>query len=229
MVTGHTSKIAQNLLEIQTRVMTAAVRANRDPASIIIIGVTKTTDAKGVIDAFIAGLEDFGENRVQVLEEKMAGMANIKPRSRWHMIGTLQKNKINKALGLFDYIHSIDSVDLAQAVSKRAEKMVNIFIEVNVSGEKSKSGCSPQAVKEIASEVQKLPNLKLLGLMTVAPESHVAEDSRPYFKKLKELNDSLGLKFLSMGMTNDFEVAIEEGATHLRIGRAIFGEAPVST
>lgn len=225
MVTGHQSKIAQNLLGIQMRVINAAVRADRDPSSITIIGVTKTTDAKGVIDAFIAGLENFGENRIQVLEEKMAGMANIKARSRWHMIGTLQKNKINKALGLFDCIHSIDSIDLAQAVSKRAEKPVDVFIEVNVSGEKSKSGCSPDEAKAIADEIRKLPNLKLLGLMTIAPESHIAEESRPYFRKLKELNDSLGLKFLSMGMTNDFEVAIEEGATHLRIGRAIFGEA----
>lgn len=225
MVTGHTSKIAQNLLEIQMRIINAAGRAKRDPASITIIGVTKTADAKGVIDAFIAGLEDFGENRIQVLEEKIPGMANIKNRSKWHMIGTLQKNKINRALALFDCIHSIDSVDLAQAVSKRAAKPVDVFIEVNVSGEKSKSGCSPKDVPGIVAEVQKLQNLKLLGLMTIAPESHVAEESRPYFKKLKDLNDSLNLKFLSMGMTNDFEVAVEEGATHLRIGRAIFGEA----
>ena len=226
MVTGHTSKIAENLLEIQKRVINAAMRANRDPFSIIIIGVTKTADAKGVIDAFIAGLENFGENRVQMLEEKIPGMANVKNRSKWHMIGTLQKNKINKTLMLFDCIHSIDSIYLAQAVNKRAEKPVEIFIEVNVSGEKSKSGCSVDDVKEIAAEVSKLPNLKLLGLMTIAPESHVPEESRPHFKKLKELNDSLNLKFLSMGMTNDFEVAVEEGATHLRIGRAIFGEAP---
>ncbi len=228
MVTGHTSKIAQNLLGIQKRVIDAAVRANRDPFNITIIGVTKTADAKGVLDAFIAGLEDFAENRIQVLDEKMAGMLNIKTRSKWHMIGTLQKNKINRALQLFDCIHSIDSLDLAQAVNKRAEKRIDVFIEVNVSGEKSKSGCNPKDVAGIAAEVQKMPNLKLLGLMTIAPESHVAEESRPYFKKLKELNDSLGLKFLSMGMTNDFEVAIEEGATHLRVGRAIFGEAPVA-
>ena len=225
MVTGHTSEIAQKLLDIQMRVISAAERAKRDPFGVTIIGVTKTANAKGIIDAFIAGLENFGENRVQVLEEKLSGIANVKNRSKWHMIGTLQKNKINKVLSLFDCIHSIDSVDLAQAVNKRAEKPVDVFIEVNVSGEKSKTGCSIKDVKDIALEVQKLPNLKLLGLMTVAPESHVPEDSRPYFRRLKELNDSLGLKPLSMGMTNDFEVAVEEGATHLRIGRAIFGEA----
>ena len=225
MVTEHTSQIAQNLLGIQMRVIEAAVRAKRDPFEVTIIGVTKTATAKGVIDAFIAGLENFGENRVQVLKEKLPGMLNIKNRSKWHMIGTLQKNKINKVLSLFDCIHSIDSTDLAQAINKRAEKPIDVFIEVNVSGEKSKSGCSIDAVKDIVVEVQKLPNLKLLGLMTIAPESHIAEDSRPYFKRLKELNDSLNLKSLSMGMTNDFEVAVEEGATHLRIGRAIFGEA----
>lgn len=224
MTTGHTSQIAQNLLGIQMRVIGAAGRVNRDPSGVTIIGVTKTATAKGIIDAFIAGLENFGENRVQVLEEKLPGMANIKGRSKWHMIGTLQKNKINKVLSLFDCIHSIDSVDLAQAVNKRAEKPIDVFIEVNVSGEASKSGCSIKDVINIAAEVQKLPNLKLLGLMTIAPESHNPEDSRPYFRKLKELNESLGLKCLSMGMTNDFEVAVEEGATHLRIGRAIFGE-----
>ena len=226
MTIGQTSQIAQNLLGIQMRVISAAGRVNRDPSGVTIIGVTKTATAKGIIDAFIAGLEDFGENRVQVLEEKLPGMANIKGRSRWHMIGTLQKNKINKVLSLFDCIHSIDSVDLAQAVNKRAGKPIDVFIEVNVSGEVSKSGCGIKDVKDIAAEVQKLPNLKLLGLMTIAPESHNPEDSRPYFRKLKELNESLGLKWLSMGMTNDFEVAVEEGATHLRIGRAIFGEMP---
>ncbi|OGO59296.1 MAG: YggS family pyridoxal phosphate enzyme, partial [Chloroflexi bacterium RBG_19FT_COMBO_47_15] len=153
-----------------------------------------------------------------------AQLADLKPDVTWHMVGHLQSNKAKAAVELFDIIHSVDSVRLAEILSRRAEKTLPVLLEVNVSGEATKGGFSVAGIAAAVNEIRQLPNLKTMGLMTVAPFVADPEEIRPVFRKLRELRDSLELKHLSMGMTDDFEVAIEEGASMLRIGRAIFGE-----
>lgn len=216
--------VASRLDGIRGRIAVACERSGRSPEEVTLIAVTKGFPAQAVRDAVAAGITDIGENRVQEAQAKRPELADLPPGVLWHMIGHLQSNKVKAALGLFDIIHSVDSLHLAEAISKRAERPVPVFLEVNVAGESSKYGITIAALPEHFQTISRLPNVDVRGLMTVAPVTKNTEQVRPVFRKLREAAGSLGLSGLSMGMTDDFEVAIEEGATHVRIGRALFGE-----
>ncbi len=216
--------IAENYETIRNRVSAACARAGRSPEEITIVAVSKTTGIAAIREAFRAGVRNFGENRVQDAEEKLCGLLDIRPAFTFHMIGRLQTNKAGLAVKLFDVFQSVDSVKLARALNERSRRQVPVLLEVNVSGEESKGGLKPDEVAAAAREIAPLERLRLEGLMTVAPIVSDPEMVRPFFRKLRRLRDELGLRHLSMGMTDDFEVAIEEGATIVRIGRAIFGE-----
>jgi len=217
----QTSDIAQNLEAVEQRVAAACERAGRSPDEVTVIAVSKTKPSSVVESAFEAGSTNFGENRIQEAEEKIAKLSHISP--TWHLIGHLQTNKVKKAIQLFDIIHSVDSVKLAEFISKQADKEIEVLLQVNVAQEESKGGFTVAELPQALKTISELPNIKVQGLMTIAPWVNDTEEVRPVFKRLKELGDSLGLKHLSMGMTDDYEVAIEEGATMVRIGRAIFG------
>ena len=202
----------------------AAERVGRNPDEINIIAVTKAVAPERVEETYNAGLTVFGESKVQ---EARAKIPLVSSRAHWHMIGHLQTNKARDAVALFELIHSVDSVKLAVELNKWAErtgKTQAILLEVNASGEGSKFGLKPEDVDAALSEVNKLSRLEVQGLMTIAPLRDDLEEVRPSFRRLRELRDRAGLRELSMGMTHDFEIAIEEGATLLRIGTAIFGE-----
>ena len=216
--------IEANIEEVQGCIARACERSHRLPEEITLVAITKGVDVSAIRAAFDCGIRNFGENRVQEAEGKIAQLADLKPDVTWHMVGHLQSNKAKAAVELFDIIHSVDSVRLAEILSRRAERTLSVLLEVNVSGEATKGGFSVAGIAAAVNEIRQLPNLKTMGLMTVAPFVADPEEIRPVFRKLRELRDSLGLKHLSMGMTDDFEVAIEEGASMLRIGRAIFGE-----
>jgi pyridoxal phosphate enzyme (YggS family) len=216
--------ISANLRDVQGRIFRACERSHRSPDEIKLVVVTKEVGVSAIRAAFDCGVRDFGENRVQEAEDKIAQLSDLKPDVTWHMVGHLQSNKARTAVELFDIIHSIDSVRLAEILSRRVEGSFPILLQVNVPGEATKNGFAVDEVVVAAEEIRRLPNLKVMGLMTIAPLVVDPEEVRPVFRKLRELRDSLGLEHLSMGMTDDFEVAVEEGATILRIGRAIFGE-----
>jgi pyridoxal phosphate enzyme (YggS family) len=171
-------------------------------------------------------LRDFGENRVQEASAKISAVGGGGVRPTWHLVGHLQRNKVTAALGLFDILHSVDSMALAERINAHARDGVRVLIEVNIAGDPAKFGVSPDDTSGLASQIGRLGRIELLGLMTVAPQSDHPELVRPVFKKLRELRDAIGLKELSMGMTDDFEVAVEEGSTLVRVGRAIFGDRP---
>lgn len=215
--------IEANIREVQRRIAQACERSHRSPGEITLVVVTKEVGISAIRAAFDCGLRDFGENRVQEAEDKIGQLSDLKPDVTWHMVGHLQSNKAKTAVELFDIIHSVDSVKLAEILSRRAEKTLPVLLQVNVSGEATKSGFAVNEIAVVVEEIRQLPNLRLVGLMTIGPLVAELEEVRPVFRKLRELRDSLGLEHLSMGMTDDFEVAIEEGATMLRIGRAIFG------
>ena len=216
--------IEANIREVQKRIAHTCERSHRLPSEITLVAVTKGFDASTVRVAFDYGIRDFGENRVQEAEEKIGQLSNLKPDITWHMVGHLQGNKAKIAVELFDIIHSVDSIKLAEILSRRGENTLPVLLQVNVSGEAPKSGFAVDEVTKAVEEIRRLPNLNVIGLMTIAPLVAAPEEARPVFRKLRMLRDSLGLEHLSMGMTDDFEVAIEEGATILRIGRAIFGD-----
>jgi pyridoxal phosphate enzyme (YggS family) len=216
--------IAANLRDVKGRIARACERSHRSPDEITLVVVTKEVGVSAIRAAFDCGIRDFGENRVQEAEDKIAQLSDLRPDVTWHMVGHLQSNKARTAVELFDIIHSIDSVRLAEILGRRVEKTFPVLLQVNVSGEATKSGFAVNEVGMAVGEIRQLPNLKVMGLMTIAPFVADPEEDRPVFRKLRELRDSLGLEHLSMGMTDDFEVAVEEGATMLRIGRAIFGE-----
>jgi PLP dependent protein len=216
--------IEENIREVRRRMAQACERSRRSVDEITLVAVTKGFEAQAVRAAFNSGINNFGENRVQEAEGKIAQLADLRPAATWHMVGHLQSNKAKVAVELFDIIHSVDSIKLAEILNRRAERPLSVLLEVNVSGELSKAGFSLVELTAAIREIGELPNLKLMGLMTVAPFVPDPEAVRPVFRKLRELRDTMGLKHLSMGMTDDFEVAIEEGATIIRIGRAIFGE-----
>jgi pyridoxal phosphate enzyme (YggS family) len=218
--------IAGRLTEVRARIGAACRRAGRSPSDVTLVGVTKGFPAEAVAEAVSAGLKDCGENRVQEAAAKIATLAAMGIFPRWHLIGHLQTNKVKTALGLFAILHSVDSLRLARELRARATQPVPILLEVNVSQEASKFGFSVGELPNAASAISALPNLDVRGLMTVAPFSHDPETARPFFRQLRELRDATGLRELSMGMTDDFEVAIEEGATMVRVGRAIFGQRP---
>ncbi|MDP9379267.1 MAG: YggS family pyridoxal phosphate-dependent enzyme [Chloroflexota bacterium] len=221
--------IVQNALRVRERCREAASRSGRPPNAVTLIAAAKTQPLERVLAALEAGVLDIGENRVQEAEEKWTPTA--REEVRLHLIGRLQRNKARKATRLFDLIHSCDTPALAQRLSEVSEgRAIEILIEVNVSGEASKAGFAPHVLREEIHALGVLPNLALRGLMTIAPAASDPERSRPFFEALRALSDKLrGLlptlgQELSMGMTDDYEVAIEEGATMVRVGRAIFGE-----
>ncbi|HEX7364863.1 MAG TPA: YggS family pyridoxal phosphate-dependent enzyme [Dehalococcoidia bacterium] len=216
--------IEANTREVRSRIERACERSRRSPEEITLVAVTKGFEAPVIRTAFDLGIRNFGENRVQEAEGKIAGLSELRSAITWHMVGHLQSNKAKSAVDLFDIIHSVDSVRLAGILNRLAKKQLPILLEVNVSGESTKAGFSPDQVVSAVKDIKQLNNLNLVGLMTVAPMAVEPQQVRPVFRKLRELRDLLGLKHLSMGMTDDFEVAVEEGATMLRIGRAIFGE-----
>ena len=213
--------ISENLDQVRRQVIYHAERVDRDPETIEIVAVSKTVPVAGMQAAMSAGQQNFGENRIQDALPKIAALKETG--ARFHMVGHLQTNKAKQAL-TFDMIESIDSLRIAEALSRHAVSPMEILLEVNVSGEASKFGVSPEKLLSIAEKVRTLPNLKLTGLMTVAPLLSDPEEARPVFHSLRTLGDTCELDALSMGMTNDFGIAIEEGATIIRIGRAIFGE-----
>ncbi len=206
------------------RIALACEKSYRSSQEVTLVAVTKGVPTAMVRDAFNFGIRDFGENRVQEAEGKILQLSDINRNVTWHMVGHLQSNKVRRALDLFDIIHSIDSVRLANILNVRAKKTMPVLLQVNVSGEATKSGFAVGDVAKAVEEIKRLSNLEVVGLMTIAPLVAAPEDTRLIFRRLRELRDQLGLKHLSMGMSDDFEVAIEEGATMVRIGRAIFGE-----
>jgi pyridoxal phosphate enzyme (YggS family) len=224
-----TTAIASNIESLRARIAAAAARAGRDPAEIRLVGasaMSKGVTNEMVLAALDAGLTDFGENYIQEAQQRITALGARASEASWHFIGHLQSNKAGVAAELFDTIESVDSLKLAQALSRRAEKPLRILLEVNVSGEASKHGFQPAEVAAAAEAVRGLPNIDFVGLMTMAPEANDVEETRPVFRALRELAEANGLRELSMGMTNDFEVAIEEGATTVRIGRALFSGRP---
>ena len=223
--------VAANIDKIRQRIAAAAARCNRAPDSVKLLAVTKTLAPAVIEQAIKAGLTAFGENYVQEAREKIPVIGQ---RIQWHMIGHLQTNKAKYVVNLFDYIHSVDRLELAEEINKRARmigRKINILIEINVSGEETKSGIPAVKSIDLIKEVSGLENVSVKGLMTMAPYSDNPENSRPYFAELRNLRNNIinegiaGIQMeeLSMGMTDDFEIAIEEGATIVRIGRAIFG------
>jgi hypothetical protein len=195
---------------------------------VTLIAVTKTHPASAVFEAIGAGVTDLGENRVQEGVAKAGEVREGLPPGTepptWHLIGHLQTNKVRAALGTFAILHSVDSERLLRAISDAAASPVQVFLEVNVAAEPQKYGIEPAGLPALIACARGLPNIDVRGLMTVAPHVRDVEEARPVFRRLRELAATHGLAELSMGMTNDFEVAIEEGATHIRVGRALFGE-----
>ena len=214
--------IRRRIAEVRERIEAAADRAGRPASEVTLIAVTKTWPAEAVKLAFDAGVADFGENRVQ--EGCAKADAFAEPRVRWHLIGHLQTNKVRAALNCFAILHAVDSERLLRAISAAAGRPTPLMIEVNVAQEPSKFGIAPGELSALLGVARSLPNVDVRGLMTVAPHVTDPEESRPVFRALRELARQHELTELSMGMTNDFEVAIEEGATCVRVGRAIFGD-----
>jgi pyridoxal phosphate enzyme (YggS family) len=228
------STIAENIENVQNRIKRAAEKVGRDAKEIKLVTVTKTVDVNRIKEAVEAGLRIFGENRVQEAQKKVASYELRVPSGKieWHFIGHLQTNKAKYAVQLFDMIHSIDSTALAEELNKQAAKINKIqdaLIEVKLSEEETKHGVPKNELMELIESTKDMKNLNILGLMTIPPFYDDAEKTRPYFKRLRELRDvavknGYNLPELSMGMSHDFEIAIEEGATMVRIGTAIFGE-----
>jgi PLP dependent protein len=212
--------VRANLERVRERVARAAERSGRRPDEILLIGVSKTVPAERIRDAIAAGLPALGENRVQEAREKIQTLGRPVP---WHLVGHLQSNKAKDALGLFDCIHSLDRLELARELDRRATRPVDVLLQVNVAGEAAKSGFAPNEVKPALDALTALARLRVRGLMVIPPLAD-AEGTRPWFRALRQLRDDAGLAELSMGMSADFETAIEEGATMVRVGTAIFGE-----
>jgi len=223
--------IKDNILDIQARIEKACIRANRDPKEVTLIAVSKTKPVEALLEAYQAGMREFGENKVQEICEKAEHFNDAS--YHFHMIGHLQTNKVKKVLPYVTCIHSVESVKLAECIQKEAEKLgliIDVLLEVNMASEESKFGLASEDVLSFIEQVKDFPNLRVRGLMTVAPYTLNPEDNRIYFRKMKETleqaNAAFGLQMdmLSMGMSGDFEIAIEEGATHVRVGTSIFGE-----
>lgn len=231
IVAAEFAQIASNLAGLRERIERAAQRAGRRADEITLVAVSKTFPAEAIRSAYEAGLRDLGENRVQELSEKRASLGTLD--ATWHFIGHLQSNKAKLAAELADRIDSVDSLALAQKLDAAvAETRLKILLEVHLGGEATKSGASEAELPALAESVAALPNLDLRGLMAVPPYSDDPERVRPYFRRLRELRESLSqrlgrqLPTLSMGMSHDFEIAIEEGSTEVRLGTALFGARP---
>ena len=224
--------VAANLERVRERIERAAERAGRRPEEILLLGATKGVDVERIEAAIGAGLTDIGENYVQEARGKIERIG--RDRVRWHMIGRLQRNKAKHAVRLFDVIQTVDSTKLADELEKRAAqegRVLPVLVEVNIGREPQKAGVMPEELLRLCEHISRLPHLKLEGLMCIPPWSENPEDSRPYFAKMRELFERLKeaalpnveMRWLSMGMSADFEIAIEEGANLVRIGTAIFG------
>ena len=224
--------IAENIRSVEARIQSACERAGRSRDEVTLICVTKTMPVEDLRQAYDAGQRSFGENRVQEINDKFPQLPED---IQWHMIGHLQTNKVKYLMDKVVMIHSVDSVRLAKAISKEAVKaarVMDILIEINAAGEESKFGLDYDGVLSMIKEIAPLPGIRICGLMTVAPYTDDPETNRVFFRNLRELAvdidrqsiDNVSMTFLSMGMTGDFEVAIEEGATHIRVGTAIFGK-----
>jgi PLP dependent protein len=230
--------ISQNIAATRERISAAARRAGRRPEEIALMGVTKTHPPESIREAYSAGLRLFGENRVQEFAAKMEPLADLHG-AEWHMIGHLQTNKAMKAAELFAAVDSVDSVKLAEkldAAARQLGKKLSVLIEINIGGEDAKSGLPPDSseLEDLLLAAPRFEALEFRGLMTVPPYADDPEESRPFFRKLRELRDAVArrklsavrMDALSMGMSHDFEVAIEEGSTCVRVGTAIFGARP---
>jgi pyridoxal phosphate enzyme (YggS family) len=213
--------LADRLSEVRERIESACSRAHRNTSQVRLLAVTKVFGPDAVRDAYALGLREFGENYVQELERKAPALADL-TEARFHLIGHLQSNKSKKAAQLFAAIDSVDTAKLATRLDAEG-KSLDVMIEVKLSDEDSKSGAGAEDLPAIAEAIRSCPNLTLRGLMTVPPWSEDAELARPYFARLRELADRFSIPDLSMGMSNDLEVAIEEGATWVRVGTALFG------
>lgn len=227
------SHIAANLADVRRRMQAAAERAERDPNDVLLVAVSKTHPLAAIEAAITCGQHDFGENRLEELWPKVDAAQSAGLSVEWHFIGSIQSRKSGDAIGPWALIHSVDRAKIAQRLSRDAQavgQVLPVLLEVNVSGEASKHGFAPQELLETAASLAALPGLRLQGLMTMAPFVDDAQTVRPVFRALRRLRDQLTAtcpqaewRHLSMGMTNDFEVAIEEGATIIRVGSAIFG------
>jgi len=215
------SDMKSRLDAVEERIHRAVERCGRSRAGITLIAVTKIFPASVILEAYALGLRDFGENYVQEFQGKSAEVSQL-PGARFHLIGHLQSNKSKIASELFDVIQTVDTAKLAQRLDAGG-KTLDVFLEVKLSPEDSKSGVLPSELPSLIDAVKQCPRLRLTGLMTMPPWCDDAEPTRPYFRRLRELADEHGLTALSMGMSHDFEVAIEEGATHIRVGTALFG------
>lgn len=240
--------IKDNILEIKGRVKSACSKINIDPNSIIVVCISKNRTIEQIKEVIGCGLSDIGENRVQEAIAKHNAIGNSAKQSeaspqeaqyaqrmKWHMVGCLQTNKVKEAVKIFDLIHSVSSLALAQEIGKQAariNKVQEILVEIKTSPEAAKSGIKPEKTVEFVQQVSKLANIRVMGLMTIAPLVDDPQNSRPYFRILPQLRDKINnlqlancdLRLLSMGMSGDFEIAIEEGSNMIRLGRAIFGE-----
>lgn len=228
------AELAERFARVRTRIAAAAARSSRTADEVTLIAISKTHPASLVNKLIELGATDFGENRVQEAEEKIAEVGRDK--ARWHLVGHLQANKARRAVGLFDVVHSLDSIDLARRLDRlcvtEGRDHLPTLIQVDLGGEETKSGIEETELDHLVEDLASLNRLQLIGLMTLPPFFEDPEKGRPFFRRLRELRDELAARHafgdrrgeLSMGMTNDFEVAIEEGATMVRVGTAIFGE-----
>jgi len=222
--------IKENLQAVRNRIIAAAERAGRDPKEIKLVAVIKNVSLGKVFEALEDGVSDIGENRIQEAESRYEDIRKRFPQITYHMVGHLQRNKVRQALDMFDIIQSVDSERLAREISERAKRKVPILIEVKTSEEATKYGVPPESAVELLKIVSNFDNISVQGLMTIAPLVDNPEKTRPYFAKLKKLGEEIKnlnlpnveMRFFSMGMTDDFEIAIEEGSNMVRIGRAIF-------
>jgi PLP dependent protein len=245
------NELLENLASVRERINAAAIRAGRRPEEITLLAVSKTHSAQKIQELYEAGVRHFGENRVQERESKMARLST--PETTWHMIGHLQKNKAARAAALFDSVDSVDSIALAEKLERARQdlqsqsleqgtaslpsavsthrKPLRVLLEIKLDPEPAKSGVRDDEAPRLLESVQHMPHLELVGLMGVPPYFDNPENARPYFRRLRELRDSLRGRFglealpvLSMGMSHDLEIAIEEGATEVRVGTALFGQ-----
>lgn len=225
------TNIKENLEEIKEKIKISAIKSGRKPEDIFLIGVTKTIDVERINTLKELGVANFGENKAQELLEKYSEIKNC----NWHFIGRLQTNKVKQIIDKVSLIHSVDNFKLIEEIDKRAkekEKIIDILLQINIANEQTKGGIKYEDTKDFVKKILKYENIKLKGFMCVAPFCKNQQDNRKYFKKMKKLfvdineknKDNIYMEYLSMGMTNDYEIAIEEGANMIRIGTAIFGE-----
>lgn len=223
--------IQSAIAQVSARIAAACQRAGRKPEEVTLIAVSKTMPVEAIREAMACGVKEFGENRPQELRDKQA---EISEPLHWHMIGSLQTNKLKYVIGKTVLIHSVDSIHLAEAIEEASAKknlVTDILLEINIAGEASKHGISPEDLEPLVREIAKLVHVKIRGLMTVAPYTENAEENRIHFKKMKQIMvdinseniDNVYMDVLSMGMTGDYEIAVEEGATLVRVGTGIFG------